>query len=1625
MPGFSKSQDIVDTTMREQQRIINEQSQTSQLASEKIAQVVGQLMKAQDPDFDISIFNFLVFDDKQPNAFFLDSEFTKDGKHIIAVSQGLINECRSEDEFAAILGHELGHFTKKEAVGRSRNTVFEEQGADMWAVNLLHKAGYNPSAMGDISGRLFTENPQNNLLRSLFKAIDVHGSDKGRLENINNALTSLKQEKGGFTTHSSSNWKDFQKQFNQAFKKDGYESYLDQIFKQKAGRNDYSKIPLKKTLDILISEIDAGHINNEVRIAEMIDIVSKSSRGGIGSRVQDYLYPLIKRDRIQVLAEHYFEAVKKQAKVKKISELPDEALQNLSSVLDDLRRNTVYFKPFGEFAAVDRKLQEFIAAEDVDAAAAAAAAIKDDVLTYAEMNLGKDIQFSRFDKSQLTEKTAIGQKLPWHAHLDWIPLNEDIRSVMNFAFDLEDKRSMMKIMHNSLASVDLEFSVFTDKKGIIIATGNEAQRLQDEENDKQISKSTREIIMKKSEIFYDKLEALNHFAEYSRGNLSAQELKEYWDDYTFERNKKGVAVDFQALVSNLCEYREDNFMGAEHFEALKASPAYQEFMVGDPFVEKFFEHHKNSSSVGAAAVAAAGDIGCNKSYLNKISNVVLKFLEETAQPPENFYFQAIHLSGRMLDDYISQADDRAPSLTEEAIARGKEIAGSFSQYQEQLRLHALKYIAPQNLVNEINQNRYNVLEQIHDAVGRAKPMPYADLICSRFGLETPHDNESLFRVLWEIRKNQSHYYTNTPLAHEFMWKYLQNLDLPVLDLRNLAPLPRCLDVSGREGVSTFYFDSYRNLLGSYIEKHALFPSTSIYDDILIYENMTEKELFSSELSNREKFLDSIVGRFNQVEPQKREEYAFKLLSQQYIFNERHNSERTLPFAPAKEKLMNIWVNEVFKRLGKDDGSPEYLQKVKETISEFDTRFGDKYHERPALMQADKNKILRRLSDKIVSKKALSEFLGSQSISQISAQEMEKNDVYGRGFEAMMSILQHNPDRCDLTIQFLNTKLTPQSIKAFQKDITKGYKFGKNPFNTESLEILHKTFWSESLEVRAVVMNKLLNRYSPDIDKQIDYVCNMHFASDDPYRKDAELIFKTVINSFEPFERGLVLSAMASANENRDEEHQKASKSVGKGLAMFFENMGPAWVKFGQLLSYVPDLPSEIREHLAKLKDKADIPPRWEIYKSINDTLPSEVAANIKDVGKILGAGSFWVTTEVLWHDPQSGKTEPKVLSLLRPYAVEKFAAGDKIILESVKKLGKADSKYQQLYKIAEQASISGRLETDVGYGFKQLQKAREIYGGLEVFVGDTSVKSEVADWIYFGTGRNGCAYKLMDKAAGESLTSNKHTLEDKKTMAMAYTTIELTNLLRGEVWDTDRHSGQQNFSALNDNGMKKFIVGIFDTGAQMRDKPDTKDKVLLGELLYGMIRAARNGKDMNDYMFKKIKKLDKLNKLNIDTKYIAEVQRGLTALSDIMEYQKEIKDKDGKIIQERRSLQAEDMQQIANAVLESCLMDKSVKQTLTVKALLNKFRPLREGWASSLMEGLKKSAENSVGISYHPQETSSRGSQYDKPQKEISLIEQQERKGQILGVDKQRIKSENGTSEIQMTRIMAQKGRRA
>jgi Zn-dependent protease with chaperone function len=77
-------------------------------------------------------------------------------KKFIAITYGLLMDCRSEDELAAVLGHEIGHLVSSKikdpnASGEQKSIRLKhlkEYKADRFSIRLMQKAGYSPDALG-------------------------------------------------------------------------------------------------------------------------------------------------------------------------------------------------------------------------------------------------------------------------------------------------------------------------------------------------------------------------------------------------------------------------------------------------------------------------------------------------------------------------------------------------------------------------------------------------------------------------------------------------------------------------------------------------------------------------------------------------------------------------------------------------------------------------------------------------------------------------------------------------------------------------------------------------------------------------------------------------------------------------------------------------------------------------------------------------------------------------------------------------------------------------------------------------------------------------------------------------------------------------------------------------------------------------------------------------------------------------------------------------------------------------------------------------------------------------------------------------------------------------------------
>jgi hypothetical protein len=1644
---FSKTQEILDTNDWEGLRIINEKSKTTKLVADKLRDVVKRLLSKSEGQYNINDFEFLVTDEEYTNAFYISDSKTKNGKNIVSISSDLINFCKNEDEFAGLIGHELGHFIYDKLSKSGENTVFQERGSDLHSVDLLIDGGYNPIAYEDIAGRIFLHN-----YGDILRAFGDHGNNFARVEDIRAYLTYLKKEKGEFNKTNkfeTSSWKLFQKQFNESFSADRFQSYLDQKFIDKIGTNVINIDNLSKALDIITDEIKSGNIEISSRVSDLtskLKLFHKNNSGYIPNKeITDKLQNIV-------------EIITKNNKSK------------LFRVLDRLLWiNKESFSLFGEFLEIAIDMQKFIDAKDISEAENIAK--KWDPVKINEFQQYNNIfDFPSFIMPR--EEKAIGKELPYKNHKEWAKTSPQIKRFLEDVFRINGDGIYYqsdKYLTKTKWPDNKSYAYILGEDGNIFLTGQEVVAYKDKEYKRNLILKSKENHIR----FTNQLDLLNALVDFDNNKITATDFWEIYSSYY----KKTDNYIIDNIVDYYYEKIPDNKYKQEDYELVMNSRAYKEFaQIPDSLKlaleeTKDYSHRYNKNTdIITVFIDSVFRKEANINFFKNITNVLLKLIEQTeetdllkkAQLTKELYkTTTFYLSGK-----IYEYDVNSLKYISDEIKKLQDI------YLDKIRDKYADFADPVRFFYDFGDKEIGLKSTINKQLHNNEETPLLDKIFDKLGVSTAENPkqylDNKMELIYQLRR-----YNYFAIGYYFV-KCLKQ-DLPIIDdleyffdYRNNKPY-----ISGEsfekdelaEYINKFYilsnsFEQYKltkyinkpyisgesfeqDELAKYIKRHNLFPKNNFAKAFTIYKHMESLKWFSKNESNQSEILDVLINNIKQMNIDEREKYSFMLLTGVSNNNIRENVE--LRFPNQKNELMNIFIDSIYEQYGKDDGSKQYEEKVSDIINLIskDSKyyFMKKYfpeswiedltrneiisqsgESRDILSKQDKAKLFRLLSDKIVSQKNLSQILGKKRVVAVGDKDAQLNDFNARIFEGFLAFLEQSNKRSVATIEFLNRKLTPDSINKFGIKMNDGSvptELQEKYLNKEFLELVYNSFWTEDLGFRSIVMNKLLNRISNNSNEdkktkdQIAYVCNMHFPKDDKYRKDAELIFEMAIMAFEPFERSLILSAIASADENKDSEHKNAAKSVGAGLRMFFENMGPAWIKFGQLLSYVPELPSEIREDLGKLKDKADIPPRWELFDSIKNTLPNELQENIISVDEILGAGSFWVTAKIKYVDVKTGNVQDKVLSLLRPYALEKSRSGFKVIEKAVHGLAERNGKYKSLLKVARQAKASAEYEVDVVHGNKQFEKAKELYGDISININGEKFTPNVANWEYYGVGKDKVGYKIMELARGKTLDKASTSSEEKRKMALAYVAIELTNLFKGDVWDIDRHMGQQNFDKISDGN---YNINIYDTGAQMNKAPGKTDKILLAEVLYGLIRAARTSMPMDQQILKTIKNMDKLETyLKVDTNYVADVQKGLLALSDIIEYQKEIKDKDGNIIQESLSLSEEDLSNVLEAVFENPSAEKTIKMSLAGKVMLNKLRPLRKGWISSLQEGVKKNSKNPVKIELKPFISETNSVNFDKPESEISDIINNENSEKILGINRKYIK--NHSSDIPFDKL--------
>lgn len=127
-------------------------------------------------DFNWNNLHVRIIDDNSPNACFLSGDQFGLTESYIYFTKGLFNTCKSEDELAYVIGHEMAHAVLKKQ-GKEGNDKIEEGAADSLSIRSLISQGYDPRAALEFLNKMPSD-------ISIPGIIDVHPLNKTRISVI-------------------------------------------------------------------------------------------------------------------------------------------------------------------------------------------------------------------------------------------------------------------------------------------------------------------------------------------------------------------------------------------------------------------------------------------------------------------------------------------------------------------------------------------------------------------------------------------------------------------------------------------------------------------------------------------------------------------------------------------------------------------------------------------------------------------------------------------------------------------------------------------------------------------------------------------------------------------------------------------------------------------------------------------------------------------------------------------------------------------------------------------------------------------------------------------------------------------------------------------------------------------------------------------------------------------------------------------------------------------------------------------------------------------------------------------------------------------------------------------------
>ncbi|MCB0353841.1 MAG: hypothetical protein KDD64_09965 [Bdellovibrionales bacterium] len=566
------------------------------------------------------------------------------------------------------------------------------------------------------------------------------------------------------------------------------------------------------------------------------------------------------------------------------------------------------------------------------------------------------------------------------------------------------------------------------------------------------------------------------------------------------------------------------------------------------------------------------------------------------------------------------------------------------------------------------------------------------------------------------------------------------------------------------------------------------------------------------------------------------------------------ASRDLRSMEVAERAVDQWSDAIVAVLGKDDQSEKYqeaLTPVLERIKEFPSapfrKMAFEQFARKCELQANASFHVRSFAKSLEAafsgRAAIYAIGGELSLEAVKEDDELRRDMIDflcapprlESAEALLSKYKNELFRFG---QVVGLESTPASHQAryHSEQVT-------------AIRMVHSNLWALPVEGRALAGRELLIPAGTESDEAYEQAFAILFEKicpkDSLDHAEASEFIRAYIEILPEHARPIFLGALLTASH----PEEGVESSLGKALTVLAASMGPIENKVIQGAHSFHRTPEHIRRDIRRSKTLIAEPNQWELHELIQQVVPDSIRSEIKHVGEVLGAASFFVSVKVELADG-----EHVVLQLLRPNARDRAETGLRRLRSVAEKLVLRDPRYRTLLELCDEAERSFRSEVNLAESKLKSDSAQEMYDGSSVRVPDGSEIPigccRVLEREPYGT-LVGEQWRIISLAKGQPFleaVEQAKTLENRsdpffvsvRNKALALAARELGRAVSGSSMDDDWHSGN-----VIDGGSHLTRI---DIGSITVVPPSSEELTDLGRALASALRK-RNSQENPSSMF--------------------------------------------------------------------------------------------------------------------------------------------------------------------------------